>query len=136
MPAPEYRCSFCERYESGSPYGIERHWETCPEYQKEAKMDEHPQDLALKIARLQEALEERGVEWDEIIRIGNGVKSEWYDVCIYNTFVADSPQDAVKQMRDWLVGESASGTYRVQNTNTKQKYFVDSDDDDTWPGEW
>lgn len=136
MPAPEYRCSFCEVYESGSPYGIERHWEVCSEYQKEAKMEEHPQDLALKIARLQEALEERGVEWDEIIKIGNGVKEDWYDVAIYNTFEAESPEDAMKQMREWLVEAEADAVYRVKNTSTGEKFYVDSSNNDSWGGNW
>lgn len=38
----EYRCPFCEKFESNSPLDIEIHWEICDEYENS---DGNPYDV-------------------------------------------------------------------------------------------
>ena len=52
-----------------------------------------------------------------------------YEVSVTNTFDAECPEDAVRQMIDWLVDNAPSTGYRVHNSDTGALIgFYDGDD--------
>jgi len=51
-----------------------------------------------------------------------------YVVTISNIFEAESPEDAVIQMAEWLLENCQQAGYRVVNDNTGESWFIDAED--------
>jgi len=51
-----------------------------------------------------------------------------YEVSVRNTFEATSPEDAVRQMIEWIVDNAPSTGYQVKNVETGTTEFIDGDD--------
>lgn len=53
---------------------------------------------------------------------------EDYKVSVANIFEADSPEDAVLQMVEWLIDSARHTGYRVINMETDASCFLDAED--------
>ena len=51
-----------------------------------------------------------------------------YEVSIRNTFEAESHEDAVRQMIEWLIDNAAQAGYRVNLAGSSNVEFIDGDD--------
>jgi hypothetical protein len=51
-----------------------------------------------------------------------------YNVTISNSFDADSPEDALRQMVAYLVDYAPQAGYRVTNMDTAASVFLDAED--------